>query len=121
MAKGYGKPKRKKVKSGGGGDMMAQVQQMQAQMAQTQEALADEYLTVTAGGGAVAIEISGTQRIRSVTLAPELLEDGDAEMLGDILTAAFNEAMEQSQTMAAERLNAITGGLDLGSLGLPGF
>ena len=121
MAKGYGRPIRGKKKKRVGANMMAQVQQMQERMAQTQEALADEYITVSAGGGAVTIEISGTQRVRSVVLADELLEDGDTEMLGDILTAAINEAMEQSQTMAAERLSTVTGGLDLGGLGLPGF
>lgn len=114
MAKGYGKPKMRK----GGADAMSRLQQMQADMQRTQEALADEYITVSAGGGALEIEISGTQRVRKVTVAPELLQDPDPELLGDILVAAINEALEQSQTMAATRLDAITGGFDLGSLGL---
>lgn len=118
MAKSY-KPKAKKT--GSPGNMMARVQKMQDDMKQAQEALADEYIEVSAGGGAITIEISGTQRVRTVTIAPELLEDGDAEMLGDILVAAINEALERSQTLAAERMESITGGLDLGGLGLPGF
>lgn len=101
---------------GGGNAMAAQLQKMQAEMMKTQEALAHERLTVTAGGGAVTIVISGAQRVQSVTVTPELMQSGDPEMLGDILVAAVNDAIEQSQAMAAERLNAVTGGL-----GLPGM
>ncbi len=100
----------------GGNPMMAQIKKMQDEMQKTQEKLQQERLTVTAGGGAVTIVISGAQRVQSIAVTPELLAAGDAEMLGDILVAAVNEAIEQSQTLAAERLNAITGGL-----GLPGF
>lgn len=100
----------------GGNQMAAQIRKMQEEMVKTQAALAGERLSVTAGGGAVTIVISGAQRIQSVTVSPELLQSGDAEMLGDILVAAVNDAIEQSQTLAADRLNAVTGGL-----GLPGM
>jgi DNA-binding YbaB/EbfC family protein len=101
---------------GGGGNMMAKLAKVQEEMMKTQEALAHERLTVTAGGGAVTVVISGAQRIQSITVTPELLQSGDVEMVGDILVAAVNEAIEKSQVMAAERLNAVTGGL-----GLPGM
>ncbi|HLF02111.1 MAG TPA: YbaB/EbfC family nucleoid-associated protein [Anaerolineales bacterium] len=100
----------------GGNQMMNQLKKVQDEMLKTQEALAHERLTVTAGGGAVTVVISGAQRIQSIAVSPELMQSGDAEMLGDILVAALNDAIEQSQTLAAERLNAVTGGL-----GLPGM
>lgn len=100
----------------GGGNMMAKLAKVQEEMMKTQEALAHERLTVTAGGGAITVVISGAQRVQSITVTPELLQSGDVEMVGDILVAAVNEAIEKSQTMAAERLNAVTGGL-----GLPGM
>jgi hypothetical protein len=101
---------------GGGGNMMAKLAKVQEEMMKTQEALAHERLTVAAGGGAVTVVISGAQRVQSITVTPELLQSGDVEMVGDILVAAVNEAIEKSQVMAAERLNAVTGGL-----GLPGM
>ena len=100
----------------GGGNMMAKLAKMQEEMAKTQESLAGERLTVTAGGGAITVVISGAQRVQSIAVSPELMISGDAEMLGDILVAAVNEAIERSQVMAAERLQAVTGGL-----GLPGM
>ncbi len=101
---------------GGGGGMMKQLQKLQEEMAKTQEALADETLTVTAGGGAITIVVTGNQRIRSITLKPEIVNPEDLEMLQDLIVAAVNEAMEASQAHAAERMQALTGGL-----GLPGL
>ncbi len=101
---------------GGGGGMMKQLQKLQEEMAKTQEALADETLTVTAGGGAITIVVTGNQRIRSITLKPEIVNPEDLDMLQDLIVAAVNEAIETSQAHAAERMQALTGGL-----GLPGL
>ncbi len=100
----------------GNNQMMAQFKKMQDEMVKTQEALQHERLTVTAGGGAVTIVISGAQRVQSITVTPELMQSGDAEMLGDILVAAVNDAIEKSQALAADRLNSVTGGLNLPGL-----
>ena len=95
-------------------NMMAQMQKMQQDMAAAQDALADETVTVTAGGGAITIEITGQQRVQAITLNPEVVDPEDVEMLQDMLVAAVNQAIEQSQAMAAERMEGLTGGLDLG-------
>jgi DNA-binding YbaB/EbfC family protein len=102
---------RKKKKGPNPGNLMAQVQQMQQEMAEAQEALADETLTVTAGGGAISVVVTGHQRVRSIEIEPELIDPEEAEMLQDMLVAAVNAAIEQSQAMAAEKMENITGGL----------
>lgn len=91
--------------------MLAQVQKMQEDMASAQEKLADETITVTAGGGAVSIVVTGHQRIESITIDPEVIDPDDVEMLQDMLVAAVNAAIEQSQAMAAQKMEGITGGL----------
>jgi len=98
------------------GGMMQQIQKMQEEMLKAQEQLADETVEVTAGGGMVTIVITGHQRIQSIVLKPEVVDPDDLEMLQDLLVAAVNQAVEQSQAMAAERLEGLTGGLNL-----PGF
>jgi DNA-binding YbaB/EbfC family protein len=109
-----GKPKKKKTPSAG--NLMAQVQQMQEQMATQQDALANETLSVTAGGGAITIVITGHQRLQSVEIQPELLDPEEVELLQDMLVAAVNSAIEQSQAMAAERMEGLTGGLGINDL-----
>lgn len=101
-----------------GGGMLQQLQQMQEEMVKTQEALGDETLSITAGGGAIEVVITGHQRIQSITIDPEVVDPEDVEMLQDLIIAAVNEAIEASQKMAADRLGALTGGL---GMNLPGL
>jgi DNA-binding YbaB/EbfC family protein len=90
---------------------------LQEQMLATQEALGEQTVTATAGGGVVSVVMTGHQRVESITLDPEVVDPEDIEMLQDLITAAVNEAIEQSQGLAAQQMGALTGGLDLGSLG----
>ena len=95
----------------GGLGMMQKVQQLQQQMAAAQEALADETVTVTAGGGVITIAATGDQKIQSITIDPDLLEEGDVEMIQDLILTAVNSALDQSKELAAERLGPLAGGL----------
>jgi nucleoid-associated protein EbfC len=99
---------------GGMGGMMKQLQKMQEDMAAAQEALANETVEVSVGGGAVTVVISGHQRVQSVTIKQEMIDTSDEEWLTDLqdlLVLAMNQAVERSQTMAAEKMEGITGGL----------
>jgi DNA-binding YbaB/EbfC family protein len=62
------------------------------------------------------VEITGHQRIQSITIDPEVVDPEDVEMLQDLIVAAVNEAIEKSQSLAAERLGGLTGGLGLPNL-----
>jgi DNA-binding YbaB/EbfC family protein len=97
-------------------ELMSQFQTMQEQMAAQQEALADETVTVTAGGGMITIEITGHQRIKAIEIDPEVIDPEDVEFLQDMLVAGVNAAIEQSQAMAAEKMEGITGGLNMDDL-----
>lgn len=116
----HNKPKKK---TAGPNDMLGQVQKMQQEMAAAQSALESETVTVTAGGGALTIVITGHQRLRTITIDPELLNPEEADFLQDMLVAGVNAAIEQSQALAAQRMENITGGIGgmdglLGGLGL---
>jgi DNA-binding YbaB/EbfC family protein len=95
------------------GGMLQKVQQLQEEMVKTQDALAEETVSVTAGGGAIEVTITGQQRLTAVKIDPDVVDPEDVEMLQDLIVAAVNEAIETSQTLAAERLSALTGGLGL--------
>ena len=96
--------------------MMNQIKKMQEDMVQAQEDLANEVFTISVGGGAVTLEITGHQRVVSVKLSPEAVAANDVEMLQDLLFTAINEAIETSQKRAAERMEAVSGGLSLPGL-----
>lgn len=98
----------------GGANPMAMLQKMQQDMAEAQESLEQETVEVTVGGGAIRVVITGHQRVQAVEINPEVIDMDDEEWrndLQDLLVAAVNQAIEQSQAMAAERMERITGGL----------
>jgi DNA-binding YbaB/EbfC family protein len=97
--------------------MRQQIMKLQEQMLQTQEQLGDQTVTATAGGGVVEVVMTGHQRVQSVTIDPEAVDPEDVEMLQDLVVAAVNEAIERSQSLAADQMGALTGGLGLGNLG----
>jgi len=108
MAKGFKAPKMNMNNPMG---MMGQLQKLQEQVQQAQAQLAKETISVTAGGGAVKITVTGDQRCTAVEIDPELLKDADAEMLQDLILTAFNNALDASRKMAADRLGPLAGGL----------
>ena len=114
MAKGKGRNRgfqRNTVGGGGQAGMMQKLQQMQQQMAEAQEKLAEEAVTATAGGGAIKVTMTGDQQCTNVEIAPEFLEDIDAEMLQDLVLSAVNMALDKSRELAAERMGPLAGGL----------
>jgi len=106
MSKGFKAPKMQNPMG-----MMGQLQKLQEQIQQVQEQLAEETVTATAGGGAVKITVTGNQHCRGVEIDPALLQDADVEMLQDLVLTAFNNALEASRNLAAERLGPLAGGL----------
>lgn len=109
------KGKRRGPQPGGGqAGMMKQIQKMQQDMVEAQEKLAEETVEVSVGGGALTITISGHQRVQAIQINPEVIDTEDEDWLTDLqdlLVAGVNQAIEQSQTMAAQRMESITGGL----------
>jgi DNA-binding YbaB/EbfC family protein len=97
--------------------MMKQVQKMQADMIKAQEALANETIEASAGGGMVTVTITGDLQVKNIVIAPDAIDPEDPELLQDMVLAAVNEAIRQAQELAATRMGGLTGGMDLGALG----
>ncbi|NPV67826.1 MAG: YbaB/EbfC family nucleoid-associated protein [Anaerolineae bacterium] len=106
--------------------MLKQLQKMQQDMLEAQQKLAEETVEVSVGGGALTIVITGHQRVTSITINREAIDLEDEEWLADLqdlLVAGINQAIEQSQALAAQRMEGVTGGMagmNLGDL-LGGF
>ena len=102
--------KEKKPK-GLGLNLNAKMKELQDQLVQTQEALKHETVEASAGGGAVKVIMSGTQECQSVEIDAGLLATGDVGMLQDLVLLAVNQAILDSQAMAARKLGPLAGGL----------
>lgn len=99
-----------------GGGLASKLQEMQEQMLEAQEALGDKTVEISTGGGAVKVVMTGHQKLESITIAPEVIDPDDVEMLQDLILTAINEAVEASQNLAADEMGSITGGLNIPGL-----
>lgn len=105
----------------GGGmnmNMVKQAQKMQQDMMKMQEELEKAEYTAAAGGGVVTAVVSGKKELVSLTIDPEAVDPEDVEMLQDMVVAAVNEALRKAESSASEGMARLTGGLNLGGLGL---
>ncbi len=101
---------------GGIGNIMKQAQQMQRRMAELQEELENKKVEASAGGGMVTAVVSGKQQLLELSIDPTVVDPDDVEMLQDLVTAAVNEAIKQSQQMAQDEMSKLTGGMNLPGL-----
>src|SRR6201996_1879216 len=100
--------------------ILKQAQKMQQDMLAAQEALKDEVVEASAGGGMVTARVSGDLVLKSITIDPQAVDPDDVELLQDMVLAAINEALRSAQELASSKLGGIAGG-GLGGLGLPGL
>ena len=84
--------------------MMQQAQQMQEQMGREMKEM---MVDASAGGGAVTVKMRGDFEVISVTISPDLVGDGDVEMIQDLTVAALNEAKRKVE----ESLKGKLGGM----------
>jgi len=104
---------------GGLGDMMKQVQKMQAKMEEIQAQLEKTQVEGTSGGGMIKVVANGKNDIVSITIDPEVVNKDDVEMLQDLVVAAVNQARQKVQELQAEQMAGLTGGLKIPGLNMP--
>jgi len=101
-------------------DILKNAQKIQEQMGDLQEKLAAISATGSSGGGMVEIDLNGKIEVIAVRIAPEAMED--AEMLQDLITAAFSNGIEKVRELINREIGAMAGGMNIpGLTGIPGF
>lgn len=96
--------------------MIKQAQKMQEDMQKAQEELEAKEYTTTVGGGAVEVVVSGKKELMSLTIKPEVVDPEDVEMLQDLIISAVNEGMRQAEEDSNNRMQQITGGMNIPGL-----
>ena len=108
----------------GGFDMNAllqQAQQMQQQMMEAQEELAGATVTGTVGDGLVSVTVSGTGDLVGLSIKKGTFDPDETEDLEDLIVAAYRDAKQHADDLAAQKLGPLAGGLGgaPGGAGLP--
>ncbi|MEA4925077.1 MAG: YbaB/EbfC family nucleoid-associated protein [Syntrophomonadaceae bacterium] len=104
---------------GGGSNMnqmIKQAKKLQEEMARKQAELLEQVIEGSSGGGAVTVKVNGKQQILEIKIKPEVIDPDDVEMLEDLVMAAVNDAIKQSQDLVSAEMAKLTGGLNIPGL-----
>ena len=106
---------------GGGGassiqQLARQAQKLQEDMDALAKELEEKEYTATSGGGAVTVTVTGKMELKAIDMKPEVVDPEDVEMLSDMIIAAANEALRAASTEKSEKMEKLSGGLNVPGL-----
>ncbi len=102
------------------GNLMKQAQQMQARMQEVQAELETAEMTGVSGGGLVSVTLNGKGDLKKLKIDASTMVPDEAEVLEDLIVAAFNDARAKVNAHAEAEMGKLTGGLNLpGGFKLP--
>ena len=93
--------------------LMKQAGEIQGRMQKLQEDLAALEVEGQSGGGLVIVKLNGKMEARGIKIDPSLIKPDDAEMLEDLILAAFQDAKAKAEAAVQAKMQEITGGLQL--------
>lgn len=99
--------------------LMKQAQMMQKKMEEEQAKLAQEEAEGTSGGGMVKLILNGKFEMKKINIDKSLIDPEDAEVMEDLIVAAYNDAKAKIDKKMQDSMSAMTGGLNLGGMKLP--
>ena len=103
--------------------LLAAAQQMQEQLMNAQQELADAEVSGTAGGGLVTARVNGQGELVDLSIAPEAIDPDDleetAQTIADLVLAAVRDAYGRAGDLQQEKMGPFANALGGGMPGLP--
>ena len=100
----------------GGFNIQELMSQAKKQYETLQKKMEETVVEATSGGGSVTVKMDGRKQVLGIKIDPEIVKEGDLEMLQDLVTAAVNGAGKKVD----ETMQSTMGGM-LGGMGIPGL
>ena len=93
--------------------MMKQAKDLQGKMATMQDEIALIEVEGAAGAGLVGVTLNGKGEMRGLSIDPSLFNEDSVEILEDLIMAAHNDAKGKAEAAMQEKMQELTGGLQL--------
>ncbi len=94
-------------------NMLKQAEKIKEQIEKLQAEAGEKIVEASAGGGMVTVIAKAKGEIISIKIEPEIIKDGDLEMIQDLITAAVNEALSRGREILKVEISKVTAGLGL--------
>jgi DNA-binding YbaB/EbfC family protein len=109
--------------------LLAAAQQMQEQLMDAQQELADAEVEGSAGGGLVTAVVNGQGELLDLTIRPDAIDpdnpEESAQTIADLVLAAVRDANRSVMQLQQEAMNPLAAGFGAGGFGegggFPGF
>jgi DNA-binding YbaB/EbfC family protein len=98
------------------GSLMKQAREFGGRVQEMNEKLKELRIDVTAAGGLVTVSVNGLQELVSCKIDPSMFQQGDAELLEELIVTAVNNAIDESRSQQAETMRSLTENVDMGGL-----
>ncbi|MEH6494991.1 MAG: YbaB/EbfC family nucleoid-associated protein [Pseudomonas marincola] len=95
------------------GNLMKQAKEMQGKMAEMQASLESHELTGVSGAGMVEVTLNGKGDMRGLKIDPTIIDPEDPEIMEDLIKAAHGDARAKVEAYSQEKMQEMTGGLQL--------
>ena len=96
--------------------LMKQAHEISGRMKGLNEELRARLATGSAGGGMVELEINGVMEVLRCHIDKQLIEQGDCEMIEDLVATAVNQAVGKAKQLHMDAMKSMAGGLDVPGL-----
>lgn len=93
--------------------LMKQAKEMQSKMEAMQEELAGLEAEGTSGGGLVKVTLNGKGLMKAISIDPDLLKEGEGDIVEDLVIAAHNDAKGKAEEITARKTQELTAGLPI--------
>ena len=98
------------------GSLMKHARDFGGRMQEMNETLKDLRIEGNAAGGLVTVSVNGLQELMSCKIDPSVFQQGDAELLEELIINAVNDAIDESRTQQAETMQSLTSNVDMSDL-----
>ncbi len=99
------------------GTIFRQAQEMGGRLQAIKDRLKVQRVKGSAGGGMVEVEVNGTGEVLKLCIEPTLVEQGEREMIEDLVPAAVNQALTKARQLYTDEMKSLTDGIDIPGLG----
>ena len=100
-------------------NFLKQAQELQEKIKKIQEDLVNKQASGSSGGDMVKATVNGKHELVNITIAKEVVNPEDIEMLEDLVVAAVTDAMHRIDEVIKTEMATVTGGLNIPGLEVP--
>jgi len=98
---------------------LKQAQELQQKIKKIQDDLVNKSATGSSGGDMVKATVNGRHELIDISVAKEVVNPDDIEMLEDLIVAAVTDAMHKMDEVIKSEMAKVTGGLNIPGLEVP--